>query len=82
LRGLPGDCGSVDLVHIKWGCCPTGDINRAKGKEGYPTFAYQCITDFNWRIIGIWPNFWMTQDKDIVKTDQNVRKVWEGFMSR
>ena len=35
--GLPGACGSVDIVHIKWGCCPTGDINRAKGKKGYPT---------------------------------------------
>jgi hypothetical protein len=40
LVGLPGACGSVDVVHIKWGCCPTGDINRAKGKEGYPTFAH------------------------------------------
>ena len=71
--GLPGACGSVDVVHIKWGCCPTGDINRAKGKEGYPTFAYQCITDFNRRIIGIYgPTFGSRNDKDIVKHDGNV----------
>ena len=38
---LPGACRSVDLVHINWGCCPTGDIYCTKGKEGYPTFAYQ-----------------------------------------
>jgi hypothetical protein len=71
---LPGACGSVDVVHIKWGCCPTGDINRAKGKEGYPTFAYQCITNFNQRIIGIYgPAFGSRNDKDIVKTDPNVK---------
>ena len=68
--GLPGACGSVDVVHTKWGCCPTGDINRAKGEEGYPTFAYQCITNFNWQIIGIYgPTFGSRNDKDIVKTD-------------
>ena len=71
-----------DVVHIKWGCCPTGDINRAKGKEGYPTFAYQCITDFNRRIIGIYgPTFGSRNDKDIVKTNPNVKKVGQGFMS-
>ena len=68
--GLPGACGSVDVVHTKWGCCPTGDINRAKGEEGYPTFAYQCITNFNWQIIGTYgPTFGSRNDKDIVKTD-------------
>ena len=81
--GLPGACGSVDVVHIKWGCCPTGDINRAKGKEGYPTFAYQCITDFNRQFIGIYgPTFGSPNNNDIVKTDPNIRKVGEGFMSR
>ena len=44
----PGACRSVDVVHIKLGCCPTGDFNRTKEKEeGCPTFAYQCITNFN-----------------------------------
>ena len=72
--GLPGTCGSVDVVHI---------INHTKGKEGYPTFAYQCITDFNRRIIDIYgPTFGSRNNKDIVKTDRNIRKVGEGFMSR
>ena len=44
--GLPGCVGSMDLVHVKWSHCPTGDHNCAKGKEGYPTFGFQCITDF------------------------------------
>jgi hypothetical protein len=32
--GLPGCVGSMDVVHLKWSNCPTGDHNRAKGKEG------------------------------------------------
>ncbi len=51
--GLPGCCGSMDIVHIKWSSCPTGDHNRAKGKADYPTLAFQCITDYNRRVIGI-----------------------------
>ena len=41
--GLLSACGSVDVVHIKWGCCLTGDINCAKGNEGYPTFVYPSV---------------------------------------
>ncbi len=38
-KGLPG-CGSlVDVVHIKWNNCPTGDANQCKGKENYPSLA-------------------------------------------
>jgi len=77
---LPGACGSVDVAHIKGGCCPTGDINRAKGKQGYPTFAYQCITDFNRQIIGIYgPTFGSPNNEDIVKTDPNIRKVSTNY---
>jgi hypothetical protein len=25
--GLPGACGSMDVVHIKWSSCPAGDYN-------------------------------------------------------
>ena len=46
-QGLPGCCGSMDVVHVKWSQCPTGDHNHAKGKAGYPTLAFECITDFN-----------------------------------
>jgi hypothetical protein len=31
--GLPGACGSMDVVHVKWSKRPAGDYNRAKGKE-------------------------------------------------
>jgi hypothetical protein len=56
--GLPGCAGSMDVVHVKWSNCPTGNHNRAKRKEGYPTLGFQCITDFNWRIMVIYgPQF-------------------------
>ena len=25
--GLPGACGSIDVVHVKWSNCPAGDFN-------------------------------------------------------
>jgi len=78
--GLPGCCGSMDVVHVKWSMCPTGDHNRAKGKVGYPTLAFQCITDYNHRVIGIYgPQFGTRNDKEIVKVDPNVHHIRTGW---
>ena len=52
--GLPGACGSMDVVHVKRSNCPAGDHNRSKEKEGYPTLGFQCITDFNCRILAVY----------------------------
>jgi hypothetical protein len=30
--GIPGAMGSVDVVHVKWSTCPSGDFNCTKGK--------------------------------------------------
>ena len=76
VTGLPGCCGSMDVVHVKWSACPTGDHNRAKGKEGYPSLAIQCVTDFNRRILAVYgPQFGTRNDKEIVKDDPNVHYV-------
>ena len=48
--GLPGAMGSKDVVHVKWSRAPAGDFNRCKGKESYPTIAFQCISNFDRRI--------------------------------
>jgi hypothetical protein len=81
--GLPGACGSIDVVHVKWSNCPAGDFNRAKGKEGYPSLGFQCISDFNRRILGVYgPQFGSTNDKQIVKTDTNVRFIRFGWLSK
>jgi hypothetical protein len=59
--GLPGACGSMDVVLIKWSNCPTGDYNRAKGKECYPTLAFQCVTDNSRRFLSVWLTVWHTK---------------------
>ncbi len=33
--GLPGCCGSMDVVHLRWSQCPAGDMNRAKGRRPF-----------------------------------------------
>ena len=78
--GLPGACGSMDVVHVKWSKCPAGDYNRAKGKETYPSLAFQCITDYNRRILGVYgPQFGSNNDKHIVKIDTNVAEIRNGW---
>jgi hypothetical protein len=80
VAGLPGCCGSMDVVPVKWSACPTGDHNRAKGKEGYPSLAFQCVTDFNRRILAVYgPQFGTRNDKEIVKDDPNVHYVRTGW---
>jgi hypothetical protein len=51
---LPGCCRSMDVVHVKWSACPTGNHNCAKGKCGYPCLGFQCITNFNHRISAVY----------------------------
>jgi len=81
-EGLPGAAGSVDVVHVKRGNCPAGDYNRSKGKESYPSLAFECITDFDRRILGVFgPQFGSNNDKHIVKIDNNIRMLSEGWLS-
>ena len=48
---LPGCGGSVDVVHLKWSCCPVGDFNRACGKEKIPSVVFECVTKINARFL-------------------------------
>ena len=81
--GLPGAAGSVDVVHVKRANCPAGDYNRSKGKESYPSLAFECITDFDRRILGVFgPQFGSNNDKHIVKIDPHIRMLGEGWLSR
>ena len=79
---LPGCIGSKDVVHTKWSCCPAGDYNRAKGKESFPSIAFQCITDFDRRILGVSSaQHGSRNDKHIVKIDHNVAKIRDDWYS-
>jgi len=76
LIGIPGACGSMDVVHIALGSCPHGLINVCTGKEGYPTLAYNVICDHQGRAIAIMPGAYGTMnDKTIVKSDEAVEKI-------
>jgi hypothetical protein len=80
--GFLGCVGSMDVLHIKWNNCLTGDHNRAKGKEGYLSLGFQCITDYNHCILGIFgPMFGEGNDKEIVKLVPNVKKIHCGWFS-
>ncbi len=36
--GLPGCCGSIDVVHVKWANCPAGCWRKALGLIPRPAF--------------------------------------------
>ncbi len=76
VAGLPGCMGSsIDVVHVKWANCPAGNFNRAKGKEMFPSLDFECITDFNRRVLSIYgPHFGSRYNMDIVKTDTSMWK--------
>ena len=79
-NGLPGAMGSVDVVHVKWSNCPSGDFNRAKGKESYPTLSFECISDFDRRICHVFgPQFGTRNDKHIVKMDAGVASIGNDY---
>ena len=79
---LPGCGGSIDVVHLKWSACPAGDTNRCKGKEGYPTLAFEVITGYDRQILGVSAvQFGTRNDKHIVKIDENVTSIRDGWYS-
>ena len=78
--GIPGAMGSVDVVHVKWSNCPAGDFNRAKGKQSYPSLAFECISDFDRRICHVHgPQFGTRNDKHIVKMDIGVAAIEKNY---
>jgi len=77
---LPGCGGSVDVVHVKWGHCHAGDVNRCKGKEGYPSLAFEVVTGFNRQILGVsHAHFGTRNDKHIVRSDPTINSVRTGW---
>jgi hypothetical protein len=62
--GLPGCCGSMDVVHVRWLQCPTGDLNRAKGKG---VISHPCLRmrdQFQLAATGcLWSTFWIVEQQ-------------------
>ncbi|KAL9182044.1 hypothetical protein ACHAXT_012387 [Thalassiosira profunda] len=77
---LPGNGGSIDVVHLKWSNCPAGDMNRCVGKEGYPTLAFEVISGYDREIMGVSSvQFGTRNDKHIVRLDETVDKICNGW---
>jgi hypothetical protein len=58
-------------------------LNRAKGKESFPTLAFKCVTDFDRQILGVYgPHFGSRNDKEIVKSNPTVLEVTLGWLSQ
>jgi hypothetical protein len=72
--GLPGCVGSMDVVHVNWANCPTGDHNCVKGKRGIQPLHFSVSPIL---IAGFWQSMdrGSCNDKDIVKHDDNVRAI-------
>ncbi len=80
--GLPGAMGSVNVVHVKLSNCPVGDFNWSKGKESYPSLAFECITDIDRCILGVFgPQFGSQNNKHIIKIDPHVQSLSKGWLS-
>ncbi len=78
--GLPGGGGSIDVVHIKWSKCPAGDMNRCIGKEGYPTLAFEVVSGYDRKILGVSSvQFGTRNDQHIVKLDKNVATIRDDW---
>jgi hypothetical protein len=77
---LPVCGGSVDVVHVKWSSCPTGDYNHHKGKEGFPSITFEVISGYDRQILAVSFVYYGTRnDQDIVKLDENVAKLKSGW---
>ena len=71
--GLPGACGSMDVVHIPLGACPHGLLNVCTGKEGYPTLGYNVICDHRGRALALMPGAHVTVND---KKNSNMMMLW------
>ena len=79
IRGLPGCVGSVDCVHIGWDKCPIQYHNMYKGKEGFPSIAYEVICTARKFIQSVTVGHpGSRNDKHIVRTDESVMQLLEG----
>jgi hypothetical protein len=68
--GFAGCVGSTDCTHIPWDRCPAQLRTIYKGKEGYPTIAYEVTVDHTHKILNVTPGtYGARNDKTIVRFD-------------
>lgn len=78
LLGLHGYRGSMDGVHLAWDNCPAQNLSNYKGKEGYPTVAYNVTCDHSKRVLSVHGAFpGSRNDKSIAVTDPAIAMAKE-----
>ena len=74
--GFPGCVGSCDCVHIPWDKAPASDIAWYRGKEKYPTLAYQVTVDHKGLAMSVTNGFPGTvNDKTIARYDDFLQSI-------
>lgn len=80
--GFPGCVGSVDCTHVRWDQCPALYRNLMKGKEGYPTVAFEVICDHQRKILHCSSSFFgTTNDAVLCYQDDVVEDILKGKFS-
>ena len=81
--GLPGCVGSIDVVHIGWDACPANMLHLYKGKESYPSIAYEVIVNQKRFIMSVTVGHpGARNDKHICRLDESLRHLAEGWLSK
>lgn len=79
MGGLNGCIGSADVCHVAWNCCRVSLFNSAKGKEGFPTLAFQVIVNHRRRILHSTDGFLGSiNDKTIASHDEMMMAMRTG----
>jgi len=80
--GFPGCVGSVDCTHIRWWNCPRKRQNLCRGKEGFPTLAFQVLVDPSRRIQFVSKSFFGSlNDKNICDVDKFIYNNNGGMLN-
>ena len=80
--GIPGACGSMDVVHIPLGACPHGLINVCTGKEGYRRLAYNVICDHSGRAQAIMPRSYGTTTSGAHRRGSTVKTQFSQLQTQ
>ena len=74
--GFTGAMGSMDVTHVHWGRTTASHTPLFKGKEKFPTIAYEAIVDHAGRVMACTRGYPGAQnDKTIVRLDAAVTTI-------
>ena len=79
VQGVPGAVGSIDCVHRAWRRCPWNLRHLHVDKEGFPTRAYEVVSDNRRRVRSVTPGYpGAYNDKTVVRHDYTMSEMRKG----